>query len=197
MNLTEFEKLVDKSDVEGCWNWRGRLSDKGYGKLRVDGKLKRAHRWAYELHHGPFDSALSVCHRCDNPSCVNPSHLFLGTHQDNMSDRRSKGRYHISVPEESIPYILSSPKLNRELAEEFGVNHSVMGKIRRAKSRNHEDREAQPKRNTKLTAEQVREILSTGQRGTDLAKKFGVTPQAISRIRRKGGGTRITETDHG
>lgn len=78
--------------TEACWLWQGMTSRKGYGLLRVDGRTVQAHRMAYELAHGAIPADLCVCHRCDTPRCVNPDHLFLGTHQDNVRDRNAKGR---------------------------------------------------------------------------------------------------------
>ncbi len=80
---------------EGCWEWTGARSAKGYGRLtagrRGDGYL-RTHRLSFELAYGPVPDGLFVLHRCDNPPCVRPDHLFLGTKSDNMRDAVSKGR---------------------------------------------------------------------------------------------------------
>ena len=89
-----FWMRVDQSDPDGCWEWQGGRSNRGgYGLVGV-GKAKnaKAHRIAYELANGPFDSDLFVCHRCDNPPCCRPDHLFLGTNADNAADRERKGR---------------------------------------------------------------------------------------------------------
>jgi len=77
----------------GCWIWTGSLSPKGYGKLQIGNYHLRAHRVSYEVYVGPItDPELMVLHRCDNPSCVNPEHLRLGTNADNMKDKKDKGR---------------------------------------------------------------------------------------------------------
>lgn len=77
----------------GCWEWQGFRSPRGYGKFTV-GRLGTvtAHRLAFQLFCGPVPDGMFVLHRCDNPPCCNPTHLFLGTHADNMRDRDTKGR---------------------------------------------------------------------------------------------------------
>jgi hypothetical protein len=89
-----FWALVERGETESCWRWRGFVGDKGYGAMwhREDKRLTRAHRIAYELTHGRFDPSADVRHKCDNPICVNPSHLELGSHADNMGDMVKRGR---------------------------------------------------------------------------------------------------------
>jgi len=78
--------------IAGCWLWTGTLLNSGYGQVMLRKRKVRAHRLAWELTFGPIPEGMVVCHACDNPACVNPHHLWLGTVQANVRDRDAKGR---------------------------------------------------------------------------------------------------------
>lgn len=87
-----FLEKVDKSCISDCWEWIAGKCGAGYGAFWLNGRQVGAHRVSWELYKGPIPDSLYVLHKCDNPGCVNPAHLFLGTHSDNIQDAIKKGR---------------------------------------------------------------------------------------------------------
>ena len=90
---TQFEFWFRVDKRQDCWLWLGSVNNYGYGTLGHNKKVILAHRYAWEITNGAIPDGLLVCHSCDNPPCVNPDHLFLGTHTDNLNDCISKGRF--------------------------------------------------------------------------------------------------------
>lgn len=134
----------------GCLLWSGTLAKDGYGHLYAKGPTL-AHRHAWTISRGPIPTDMDVCHKCDTPSCVNPDHLFLGTHLDNMRDRDRKGRWHQgAIPVGSKHYrakltektVLAIRRgeltgSQRELAERLGVSPCLIGLILAGKRWKH------------------------------------------------------------
>lgn len=87
------QRFYEKILFDNCWLWQASIRTSGYGAFNIGGKNCYAHRISYEIHVGEISENLHVLHSCDNRKCVNPKHLFLGTHQDNMLDMKNKGRH--------------------------------------------------------------------------------------------------------
>jgi len=136
--VARFWDRVDKSAPSGCWIWTGAKDEQGRGRIVTDDKPILPHRFAWELQNGPIPEGLRVCHHCDNPSCVRPDHLFLGTPADNSADMVSKSRQRrgsqrpgaklneASVTEIRRRYALGN--ISQEaLAVEYGVTQGAIG----------------------------------------------------------------------
>lgn len=100
-SLYERRNIVNRSLNTPCWEWTGAKNKRGYGTIGYLGKYVRINRISYMLFRGIVPRSMEVCHKCDNPKCFNPDHLFLGTHTDNMRDAFSKGRIPIHKGEAS------------------------------------------------------------------------------------------------
>lgn len=135
-----FMAYVDKAGPNGCWLWTGGKSSHGYGAFRMfqPKRTVRAHRLSYEMHKGPIPSGLHVCHGCDNPGCVNPDHLWLGTPADNARDRDAKNRvqsgerhYAAKLTAADVADIIraSSGTTQDALASKFGITQSAVSHI--------------------------------------------------------------------
>ena len=131
-----FWAKVDKTDT--CWVWVGAtFRESGYGQIAVGPKKRRANRVAWELTYGEIPKGMLVCHKCDNPSCVRPDHLFLGTHRDNCNDMMSKQRcdrvLSWDLAKEIRERYAKGEKQNA-LAKELGVSPAAIWKVVNNKS---------------------------------------------------------------
>jgi hypothetical protein len=131
-------------DSSGCWIWTGYTDSWGYGSFSFHGTMVRAHRKAYELVNGHIPQGQWVLHTCDTPACVNPAHLYCGTHRDNVRDGKKRGRYSrgskhykAKLSEAEVVYIYCSKESNRELGRRFGINNSNISRIRSRKNWAH------------------------------------------------------------
>lgn len=125
----------------GCIEWTGSCDRKGYGQLRIGGKLIKAHRYAVEREIGPIPSGMVVMHTCDNPKCVNVDHLQVGTQTDNVRDMDAKGRrvnnqcrgmasYNAKITDDDVKAIRSDKRRQVDIAASYGIAQTVVSKIK-------------------------------------------------------------------
>lgn len=133
--VSRFERQHIPEPNSGCWLWAGSVDSYGYGQLSLGAGqgLQLAHRFSWRLHKGEIPDRLHVLHSCDNPGCVNPGHLFLGTHADNMGDMALKRRGRPGSTRLSLDQVqeirqASDPQI--ELARRYGVGPSHISKIK-------------------------------------------------------------------
>jgi hypothetical protein len=117
---TRFDTSYRVSE-SGCWLWTGATRHGGYGVIQHNGRSIGAHRVSYELFREPIPAGLFVCHTCDVPSCVNPKHLFVGTHKDNMHDSWVKGRHRTQIY--GCDYLKEAGKRTRLTTQNKGEKH--------------------------------------------------------------------------
>jgi hypothetical protein len=141
-----FEQKVLRLPISGCWLWTGATFKSGYGQLLRDNKKVHAHRIAWNLYRGSIPDGLYVLHKCDVHPCVNPHHLFLGTHADNMADMIAKNlqdaprgeRQHCAkLTEAQIIDIRTSTDSLRAMARKYNVRYSNISMIRRRQTWKH------------------------------------------------------------
>lgn len=134
----------------GCWEWDAHRNNRGYGQFTVrKGVFYTAHVVSYALTHGPIPAGMSICHRCDNPPCVRPDHLFIGTQSDNMLDMFAKGRaarscgidrYNAVLSEEDVRAIRRPERyrgLIKDLATQYGISTTTVRAIRTGRKWRH------------------------------------------------------------
>jgi hypothetical protein len=134
INKSRFLDLVKKTDT--CWEWQG-IKEDGYGIFSVDGKKVAAHRWAYEAFRKPIPEGKMICHRCDNPSCVRPKHLKIGTAQSNYNDaiRRNRTSRKLTAYEvKQIRELRKRGMTRKWITEKYGVSTDTIQDIEFART---------------------------------------------------------------
>lgn len=134
-----FERFVDKNpSLSGCHLWVGCLKSSGYGDFKLKGKTVRAHRASYIIYKGEIPVGMSILHSCDNPRCVNPDHLSMGSHKENMEDKVKKGRQQKGEKVKTSKLVGADVIIIRalfkdcpyaEVARRFGINQTSVMRI--------------------------------------------------------------------
>ena len=146
-----FWRKVAKGQPNECWEWLGGKRTNGYGQIQEGGKgsgTLSAHRTSYSIHFGKIPKGLVVMHKCDNPSCVNPNHLMLGTHKANILDMINKGRRVVVAPlgtengkavldEEKVRFIRQSKDRHTVVARQLGVSPNAVRGVRIGRTWSH------------------------------------------------------------
>lgn len=195
-----------KVNGAGCFEWQGWRGSGGYGELLVDGRQKKAHRISYEAFRRPIPPGVNVCHHCDNPCCINPSHLFLGTQLDNMRDAAEKSRMrhgsaagNAKLNDAMVREIVGrygSGESIASISREVGISQGVVKRVIRGEAWSHVDRPLvtlrgrEPARgeslpHSKLNEAKVRLIRSMaadGLKTCHIASQFDVNRRTISDV---------------
>lgn len=137
--VERFWARVEKGHPDECWPWKGARKKQGYGTVAFLRKDRFAHRVAFEFTYGPIPKGMDCCHKCDNPPCCNPNHLFAGTRTENLLDSVAKGRYnsHLrgkrSMTDEGVIEMRrlwgTGNMSHRQLAQKFGISRPQVGQI--------------------------------------------------------------------
>lgn len=140
--LERFWAQVDQTGKNGCWLWTGARGKRGYGVFEIQRKQWKAHRFSYAVLVGDIPNGMLVCHKCDNPPCVNPCHLFLGTPEDNVRDMLAKGRgrqplglaRNAKVTEDQVREmrkLREAGEMIKTIAKRFGVRRELVSLVTR------------------------------------------------------------------
>ena len=141
-----FRARIGEKDEKGCMLWTMSKDKNGYGQVAVAGKVLKTHRLAYELVNGAIPTGMCVRHKCDNPPCCNPEHLEVGTHAENMRDKKERGRQigmigetngRAKMTDEQVRMIRSSTLTNRELSILLNISYKMIWDVRKGISWGH------------------------------------------------------------
>lgn len=194
-----WEKVKKRADDE-CWGWAASLTPSGYGQfgVRINGKHRPipASRVSYFLSHGPIPVGMFVCHSCDNPICVNPSHLFLGSPGDNSRDAAkkkrlrpfwSRGETHPKsrTSNETVLAILRAPGKQEDIAKQFGVSQHVVTNIKTGRTWGHVTGVSfhKSKPRTAVTVNIINAVLAEPGSHRRIAKKLGISHGTVGKIK--------------
>jgi hypothetical protein len=203
--------------VGECWEWIGTLEKDGYGVFHavvLGVAYQRAHRFSWAHHtQSRIPKGMLVCHSCDNPRCVNPAHLWLGTYADNHEDMVAKGRrrteakgemaHKAKLTEDQVKLILVDPRPYSQIATEYGVAGPTITSIKNRESWRHVEVDQIVKngrggpgrrgKGEKLTEELVREIRTSSEMGKDIAKRLGISKAMVTAIRKRQRWAHVTD----
>jgi predicted XRE-type DNA-binding protein len=197
-----FWAKVDKAAPGECWHWTACRSKDGYGKVNLYGRCRPATHIALILDGRPRPEKLSALHHCDNPTCVNPRHLYWGDDAQNTCDKIARNRHNpkfgsehqnSKLTEAQVVEILKSTETQVALAKKFGVTQGLIGHIRRRIAWSHIEGTANrvghakgaATGHAKVSPEIVREIRTASGFQREIAERYGVTQTLVSQIKRR------------
>lgn len=197
-NPKKIEYYIDENECHICTSHA--KDEKGYPRITRKGIQQRMSRYIYGQTYGKITKEICVCHTCDNRACINLEHLWVGTIQDNMKDRNNKNRQakgenigSNKLTELQVKEIMKSEETLFILSKKYKITPSVISAIKHRRTWKHVKGEinninhiyGEKHANSKLTKNQVVDILNSNEKGTVLAKKYNVTPSNICAIRKR------------
>lgn len=186
-----FRDRIMPEPMSGCWLWTGAIFNLGYGKVFWDGKFQKATRIAYRIFKGADPGPLFVCHKCDNPYCVNPDHLFLGTGAENSADMAAKGRSSQGerngqsvLTEADVLAIRADPRGLSDIGRAFGVTPTMISHIKKRIAWAYLPGEIVASRRFKVTPALLAEIRRATGTHAEISRRVGLSAVMVGKIRR-------------